>query len=272
MPRVVAILLLTVCIAPSIARAERARRGGPAPAPAAPSIGDAVSRLSSPETEVVLAAVRQLGESGQAGAVQPLVDLLMSGPPDAVTHAALEALGALSNERALDVLIEFAHHRRPEVRVIALQSLSGMRGSRVEAALMGALRDSNAEVRSTAATALGEGGFSEAVQVLFQAFDRGVSEACAAIGKLGDRAAADRLAGYLGRGDLPTLLEGLGEFMGRDDFDVEGKRAIVERLLELAGPQVREFLVSQLAELPNTPANRRLRQDMEAAIAQIPEE
>jgi HEAT repeat protein len=189
-----------------------------------------------------------------------------------VTQAALEALGALSNPAALDVLLEFAHHRRAAVRVIALQSLSAMRGPRVEGALTDALRDSNPEVRATAAQALGEGGFAEAVQVLFQAYDRGVTEACAAIGKLGDRAAAERLAGYLGRGDLTTLLEGLGEFLRRPEFDVEGKRAVVERLLDLAGPQVREFLVSTLAGLPDLPRNRQLRQDIEAAIAQIPEE
>jgi HEAT repeat protein len=228
--------------------------------------------LQGENPDDIVAAIRQLGESGSATAVQPLVGLLESGPPDRVTEAAIEALGSLGNAGAVDILTEFAHHRRPAVRVLSLQSLSGMRGRRVESALTDALRDSNAEVRATAATALGDGGYTEAIQVLFQAYDRGVSEACAAIGKLGDRAAAERLAGYLGRGDLPTLLEGLGEFIRRDAFDVEGKRIIVERLLELAGPQVREFLVSALAELPELPRNRRLRQDIEAAIAQIPEE
>jgi len=255
------VVVLCALVVPSLAQAEA---GG--------GLQGAISRLQGEDAEAVVAAVRQLGDSGSAAAVQPLVQLLESGPPDAVTHAALEALGAIGNTSAIDTLVGYVHHRRSEARVIALQSLSGMRGSRVESALMDALRDSNAEVRSTAATALGEGSFTDSVQVLFQAFDRGVSEACAAIGKLGDRAAAERLAGYLGRGDLPTLLEGLGEFMARSDFDPEAKRMLVERLLELAGPQVREFLVGQLAEMADVPRNRRLRQDIEAAIAQIPEE
>ena len=263
MTRVLSVFLV-LCAVPQVAFAEARRAPGLS--------AEAVARLQSAVPAEAIAAAGELGNSGSPAAVDPLVALLRSGPPDAVTHAALEALGALGSDRAIDVLVEYASHRRAEVRIIALQSLSGMRGRRVESALTDALRDSNAEVRATAAVALGEGGFRDVVPVLFQAFERGVSEAATAIGKLGDRSAADRLAGYLGRGDLTVLLEGLGEFLWRTDFDGEGKQAIVERLLELSGPTVREFLVSAHAELSNTPANRRLRQEMEAAIAQIPED
>jgi HEAT repeat protein len=231
-----------------------------------------LARLRGREVDDVVAATRAVAAVGGPSATDALMDLLRTGPPDAVTAAAIEGLGALGDTRSIDLVSEYARHRRPAVRILALQSLSAMRDARVENVLADALRDSDGDVRSTAAQSLGEGGYRDAVPVLFQAFDRGVREACAAIGKVGDAEAAERLTGYLGRGDLTTLLEGLAEFMGRADFDVAAKQRIVERLLELAGPEVRRFLVTQLAETPNTPANRRLRQAMQDAIAQIPEE
>ncbi len=261
--------LLLVCMVAQAADAEVHRRNPN-------QAREAISRLQNQDVDQVVAAVRDLGEQGSTQAVGPLIELLQLGTPDAITHAVLEALGAISSPRSIDILSEFALHRRAEVRVLALQSLSTLTSnqnkSRVEAVLRDALRDSNQEVRITAAQSLGEGGFRNSMPILFQSFERGVSEACIAIGKLGNRAAAERLVGYLGSGDLSTLLEGLGEFLRRSNFNVDGKRMIVERLLELAGPRVREFFVAALAELPETSNNQRLRADLEAAIAQIPEE
>lgn len=263
MTRQITLLLVMICSIPGIANAE-ASRG---------QIPDEVrARLQGHDVGQSVAAIREVQNIGGAAASTALMELLRSGPPDAVTSAAIEGLGALAHESSIDLLAEYARHRRAAVRVLALQSLSAMNDSRIEAVLIDSLRDSNAEVRSTAAHALGDSGYNESVSVLFQAFERGVREACAAIGKLGDATAAERLTGYLGSGDLPTLLEGLGEFLSRGGFDVDAKVRIVEQLLELAGPEVRRFLVQQLAEAPNNQANRRLRQAMEDAIAQIPED
>jgi HEAT repeat protein len=267
MARLSSLLLVIILGIPQVAASETRRRG------AAPEVSEELrARLNGQDVDDVVSAVREVAELGGSSATQALMDLLRAGPPDAITAAVIEGLGALGDRESIDLLAEYARHRRPEVRVLALQSLSAMRDSRVEAVLIDALRDSNAEVRSTAAVSLGEGGYSESVTILFQAFERGVTEACASIGKLGDAAAAERLTSFLGRGNLTTLLEGLAEFLVRRDFDMDAKLRIVEQLLELAGPDVRRFLVSQVAEIPNTPGNRRLRQAMQDAIAQIPEE
>jgi HEAT repeat protein len=269
MARLSSVFLVLITILPCVASAEARRR--PAPVARQEVTDEMVTRLQGQNVDDVLAAVREIQNIGGPRAVAELMALLRSGPPDAVTQAAIEGLGALADPSSIDLLSEYSRHRRAAVRVLALQSLAAMHDARVEAVLTEALRDSNEEVRSTAAQSLGEGGYVESVSTLFQAFERGLREACAAIGKLGDPAASERLTGYLGRGDLPTLLEGLGEFVSRANFDMDAKLRIVERLLELAGPEVRRFLVQQLAEVPGTPANRRLREAMEAAIAQIPE-
>lgn len=262
MARVLPVILIMTCVVPGIAWAEDSGQ-----------ISDELrARLDGDDVDVVIAAVREVTNANNQASVDALMALLRTGPPDAVTAAAIEGLGALADPSSIDLLAEYARHRRAEVRVLALQSLSYIDDPRVEAVLTDALRDSNAEVRSTAATALGEGGYSDAVPILFQAFERGVREAAPAIGKIGDADAASRMTGYLGSGDLTTLLSGLAEFLARENLDSEAKIRIVEQLLELAGPEVRRFLVSQLVELPNTNANRELRQAMEDAIAQIPEE
>lgn len=258
------LVVVVVCVVPWTAAAE-ARR------PAGGQGNDAYAQLQSQNVDEVVAAIAEVQRQGGPRASNALSDLLRSGTPDRVTSAALEALGALGHRSSIDLLSEYARHRRPEVRVIAIQSLAGISDARVEAVLINGLRDSNEQVRATAAQALGDGGYSDSVSVLFQAYERGVREACAAIGKLGDPDAADRLASYLGRGDLQTILEGLGEFLGRNDFDRDAKVRIVEQLLDLAGPEVRRFLVSQLAELSNLPRNRSLREAMQEAIDQIPE-
>lgn len=267
MARLSSLLLVMVCIIPQVANAEARRRGASQEVPEELS-----ARLNGQDVDDVVNAVREVADLGGSSATNALMELLRAGPPDAVTAAAIEGLGALSDTDSIDLLAEYARHRRPEVRVLALQSLSAMSDSRVEAVLTDSLRDSSAEVRSTAAVALGQGGYEDSVPVLFQAFERGVTEACASIGKLGDADAAERLTSFLGRGDLTTLLEGLGEFLARSNFDMDAKLRIVEQLLELAGPEVRRFLVSQVAELPNNSSTRRLRQAMQDAIAQIPEE
>jgi len=259
------ILLVGLCWVAGPASAENAGDNTAPP-------GDLVAQLRTSGAEQVVAAVHELQTQSGPQPVAAVVALLRAGPPDAVTQAALETLGALGDARAVDILGEYSSHRRAAVRVVAVQSLSTIQDSRVESLLVEALRDSNPEVRATAAQALGDGGYRNAVSVLFQAFERGVGEASAAIGKLGDADAADRFAGYLGQRDLSLLLEGLAEFLLRSDFPLLAKQRIVGQLLELAGPDVRRFLVGQIVEQPDVPANRALIQAMRDAVAQIPEQ
>jgi HEAT repeat protein len=228
----------------------------------------AADQLKSSDQAQVLEGVSKLGELAEPGGAWHLIKLLDKGPADKVTEASLDALGAISNPDSIPILIEYMHHRRPKVRIIAVNAIAEIKDKRVSEALKSALRDSDANVRKAAAYALGRYGDESAIDILFKAFDRDVPEAAIAIGQIGGVDAMERLSGYLGKAPLDLLKPGLAEFLNRDDFPDKGKIAIIDKLMELAGPEVKEFLKQYAAGLSEN-APLKLRQKLQEAIESI---
>jgi HEAT repeat protein len=215
-----------------------------------PEVKEAAALLQSAEDEKIIEGVKKLGELADPTGVTPLVDLLKAGQSDKVTQAAIDALGAISSPKAIPILIEYMKHRRAEVRVIAINAIAEIKDKQVSEALKSALKDSDTNVRKTAALALGRYGDPSAVDILFKAFDRNVVEAAIAIGQLGSVNDMERLSTYLGKSPLTILLPGFLEFLGRADFPEKGKLKIIEKFKELAGPEVKQFLIKFVAGLP----------------------
>jgi len=213
-------------------------------------VRDAIHKLKSPNPEEVMTSVQVLAASGSKDAVDPLVGLLRTGPRNDITNSIIQALGSLGARSSVAILIEYLDHRRPDARIAALFALEGFNDPRVVSALESKLRDSDAQVRNTAALALGKLGSIKSVNILFQAFDRGVQDAVVAIGQLGSPEDAVRLAGYLGKVDVKALLPGFEQFLGRKKFPDKAKMEILNRLFELAGPDVRRFAVAYKATFP----------------------
>jgi HEAT repeat protein len=253
------ILVGLLVVGTANAQGRRGGRGGQAEAPARPQVDRAlvdaaIAGLEAPDLPTVLDSITKLAEYADSRATAPLTRLLKGGPPDDVTHAAIQALGAISDPSSVDVLIEYTRHRRARVRRLAVQSIAQIRdasvANKVNEALRNALRDSNDRVRGAAATAIGEHGDRGAMDLLFLAFERNVPEAAVAIGKLGGVPEAERLAGFLGRRDLTEILPGFDEFLRRSDFGDEAKVNLIHKLEEIAGPDVKRFLTSLLASPP----------------------
>jgi len=213
-------------------------------------IKDAIYKLQSPNPEEVLSSVQLLAASGSSQAVGPLTDLLRSGPRNDITNAIIQALGSIGAKGSIAILIEYLDHRRPDARTAAIYALEAFTDSKVQDALENKLRDSDAQVRSAAALALGKRGNKSSVPILFQAFDRGVQDAAIAIGQIGTPEDAQRMASYLGRADITILLPGFWEFLTRDKFPTKAKIEILEQLFELAGPDVRQFAVQYKMTFP----------------------
>ncbi len=228
----------------------------------------AADMLQSATIDEILEGVAKLGELAEPNGAEPLMDLLEKGPPDKVTEAALDALGAISNPVSIPLLIEYMHHRRPKVRIVAINAIAEIKDKRVVEALKTALGDSDEKVRRAAAFALGRYGDPSAIDVLFQAFDRDVPEAAIAIGQIGGVDAMERLAGYLGKSPLDMLKPGFAEFLNRSDFPVKGKINIIDKLMELAGPEVKEFLKQYAAGLDES-TDIKLKQKVAEAIDSI---
>lgn len=234
-----------------------------------------VAKLQSANPDEVREAIDLLSVIDRPEVVPPLADLLRAGQPDPITDRALEALRGLAAPAAIDVLTEFTHHRRVAARRRAYQALAAIDDPRVPGLLERGLRDSDRSVRGAAALALGEIGARQSLEILFRAFERGVVEAAIAIGKLGDAAAIERYSEALGREPLGVMLSGYREFLGRSDIPLASKKAIIERLGEVAGVMVRRFLGEYLDTLPERTRNRQIRELKELlqeTISRIPEE
>jgi HEAT repeat protein len=210
----------------------------------------AVNKLQSPNPDEVMDGVQTLAASGSAAAVGPLTQLLKTGPRNDITDSIIQTLGFIGHPSSIPILIEYLHHRRSDARIASIYALENSKDQRVARALENALRDSSAEIRSTAALALSKQGDIESVPILFQAFELGVDDAAISIGQLGNNEDALRLGTYLGKADIKVLLPGFDEFMRRSDVPKKAKLEILNQLFELAGPDVRRFAVAYKASFP----------------------
>jgi HEAT repeat protein len=273
------LLFLGILVGCLVAPTALAQGRGGSEAPERPpvdraALDAAIAGLQDVDLVTVLNSIGQLAEFADARAAQPLIRLLRAGPPDDVTHAAIQALGAISDPDSVDVLIEYMRHRRARVRRLAVQSIAMITASRVadkvNEALRQALRDSNDRVRGAAAMALGEHGDRGALEVLFLAWERNVPEAAVAIGKLGGAAEAQRLAGFLGRRQLSEILPGFDEFLRRSDFSDDAKIDLIHRLEETAGPDVKRFLTNLVAS-PSLGLSQKVKDEAQRVIRIIPD-
>jgi hypothetical protein len=213
-------------------------------------VTNAVEDLTSADPDVVIEAVQILGATGNPRATAPLLKLLKTGPRSDITDAILFALATVRHDDAIPVLLEYLHHRRSDARIAAIMALENDKSDEVTKAIEGALADSDRQVRATAAMALGKRGDKRSVPILFLAFERGVTEAASAIGQIGTVDDSKRLTHYLGKEDIKVMLSGFDEFLKRADFPEDAKLNILNRLFDLAGPEVWRFAVTYKASFP----------------------
>ena len=144
------------------------------------------------DTWVRYFAVRSLAVLGASSGLRRLTEIAVD---DSVVHvriAALEALGAVGGDGAVDALLRAVPDSSPELAAAALRGLGHMSDPRAEEALKAALRSDDPRLRLAAVTSLRVGSFAAAVDALAwtAAADRddGVARAAAeALGALARR-------------------------------------------------------------------------------------
>lgn len=275
------VLLLALTAATAVAQPARrgARPAANADAPATPRVTMAdlesiLTRLRSNDADQVREAIDLLTILDRPEVVAPLAELIRAGQSDVITDRAIGALEQVAEPGAIEVLTELLNHRRPGARRRAYAALAAIADPRVRPLLERGLRDSDRSVRGAAALALGETDAKSSLDLLFRAFERNVVEAAIAIGKLGDAAAVERYHAFLGQEPLGVMLTGYDAFLRRADLALATKKAIVERLGEVAGLAVRRFLQDYLASFPERTRDRGVRELqtlVEQTIARIPE-
>jgi HEAT repeat protein len=217
-----------------------------------PAIENAKGMMGSSKRENVEAGIQSLGLLGTAEAVEPLAERIRQGLPPDLLETAIVTLMALGQPNAGAVLHELSMHRRPEVRLRAIEAIAATNPPGAERTLTAALSDADTRVRSAAAVGLGEIHASSAVEKLFLALDRGNMEASGAIGKIIAPTDVPRLSGYLGQVPFRNLGPALAEVLQRTDVAEKSKLEIVARLQEVGTPEVKGYLGDLIAQSGQT--------------------
>lgn len=103
-------------------------------------------------------ALRRLGP---AAAFEPMLELA-----NRRDRGAIEVLGKIGDERAVDTLTEFVDSGNPPLQKVTLRALGEIGSTDASQAVADALRDDSAEIRSIAARALGLIGDTRAIEPL----------------------------------------------------------------------------------------------------------
>jgi HEAT repeat protein len=195
-------------------------------------------------------AAKALGQSSASNAFEPLVDLLSVGGPPPRIEAAVEALGALADARAIDVLETYAGHHSPDVRRRAVKALAAIKDPGVVPALLTALGDAAPDVRAAAADALAARKELKAGPRLLALVKRNDAGAAPALGLLATPELVPQLAELQGTVDDNVVASALGEYIKRDDV-ADGLRVdVVHTIGRLSGAAATTALVEYLASVP----------------------
>ena len=232
------------------------------------TLAQATEMLRSTSHDEIQTGIQSLGLLGSPAGVEPLAARIRDGLAPDLLEAAIDTLTVLGRAEAGPVLFELSTHRRPEVRLRAVQAIAACRPRGADRALMTALSDASPDVRGAAARGLGEIGATAAIDSLFLAFDRGVPEAGPALGRLARPEHVTRVLESLGRVPFDQMRVVLTELLGRRDVPSRTKLDVIARLAEMATPEIGTFL-QEFVEASAAPANDPVRRAAEDAITRI---
>jgi len=246
------LLILGFAAAWSVAApASAQRRPRPAPsAPAAdPALTELVTKLDARDAATIQAGLEGLGLRGTADVVEPIAARIRRGLPPDLLELAVDTLAVTGQETAGPVLASLTTHRRPAIRLKAVQGVAALKPRGAEQSLALALGDADPQVRSAAAIGLGQLGARGSVDRLFLALEHNVLEASTSIGQLASATEVARLLGYLGRLGFDVLTPALNEILARNNVPERSKLDVVARLAELATSGAKMFLQDYVATL-----------------------
>jgi HEAT repeat protein len=204
--------------------------------------------LSSSDRDQVEAGIQSLGLIGTAAAAPPIIARVRAGLPPDLLETSIITLMALGQPQAGPLYLELLEHRRPEVRVRAIEAIVALKPKDAEPALQRALADLDPKVRSSAATALGELRAAGSVEQLFLSLDRGNYEASSAIGHALRTDHVPRLLSYLGTLPFHHLKPAFTQVMQRKDIAEKDKLLVVSKLQEVGTREVKDYFGDLIRE------------------------
>jgi len=231
------------------------------------TLEQATALLDSASVDEVRSGIEAMGLLGSPGAVAPLSARIRRGPPPELPPTDVHPPRLLGRNEAGPVLFELVQHRRPEVRLRAVQAIATCRPDGADRALVVALSDSSAPVRTAAAQTLGELRAVSALDSLFLASDHGGTEAGPAIPQVPPTQGLARVTAVRCPPPLGALRPMLLTLMQRADLPARARLTVVSAVSELATAEARALLEEAANDLPARDPVRRAAEEAAARIS-----
>lgn len=215
-------------------------------------VAAAKALLASKDHDEIETGIQSLGLIGSPSAAAPIIERVRAGLPPDLLETSIITLMALGQPQAGPLYFELLEHRRPEVRLRAIEAIVAQKPTGSEAALQKALADLDPKVRSAAALGLGELHATGSVEVLFKSLDRGTFEASQAIGQALRSDQVPRLLGYLGSVPFHHLAPAFTEVLLRKDISERDKLGVVSKLQDVGTREIKDYF----AELTRTSGDK----------------
>jgi HEAT repeat protein len=245
--------------------ADKARPAKPGK-PIAVDVAAESKRLVGADVEAAVAAARALGDSTDKAAREALLDALALGLDPRVTAAALGSLVRLPDASVYDVAAFYASYRNAKVRAAAVSALGALDDSRAVAGVLQALHDSDKDVRAAAAEVVARRKLKQGIEPLLALLKKGDDAAGPALATLADPDLARSLGDLIGTAPDGPLARCLGAILLRTDFGAEpAKLELVRALGKVPGPDAVEQLAAYIEATPEKPP-RQSRREAEALV------
>lgn len=206
------------------------------------AIDEIIARLVHPREEVVIAAVRTLGEFRDARATLPLMKLMAGTRSHRVRATVIAALGNFSETRTIPVLSRYLSHADERVRANAITAIArkllatGSKDAEMLTRLRESLGDPNHRVRADAISSLWQLGEIDSLDEIEKMIDSS------------DEIERSAGAYLIGRLKLLQFKDRLAAMTGDESWRVRKLSALSLLALGDAGKPVLRHLLAQGAE------------------------
>ncbi len=214
-------------------------------------------------------AAKRLGSVNSPDATAALVGALATGLSPKVAVAALDGLAAHPTMKAYDVLTTmYLSHRDARVRAAAVRAVGALDDSRAVEKVLAALHDLQKEVRTAAVGVVGARKLKRGIEPMIALLKKGDEAPAEALAAMADPDLALSLGELIGVAPDAVLSRCLGLVLMRKDFKPEAARVQVVRTLgKIPSNESIEQLTSYIDSVPENPP-RQSRREAEAIVEQ----
>jgi HEAT repeat protein len=213
-----------------------------------------------------------LGELKSDAAAEHLIEVLSN--PDTKPGRkilCIEALGKIGSQKALEPLLEALRESDANVRDYALSAVASYKGKKVESVILNGFRDSFYKVRITAAKAAGEKRLDEATPFLKYRIERDEvaavkDEAVRALGAIGSREAIDILADLFADKKTPEKVQ-IGAAQALMEKDPRSHTEAIINAMNQARTEKKTSLYNSLAKVVSSTKSGSLEDQAKAFLS-----